>query len=162
MNRLRPLMAWVFVCVYSVSVLSCVGSGLASGWSPIDGVLPTKIKKLKWNVMLHEYLMLQVGGTGIGWTDGYKVNTLYSDKPAVWYREYESLWKKNISEVSVYYCHLYISIAVLVGLSPCRFHWNQKHHQFQCITVRPAGGGAINDSVSVCIAVAIFEETMYF
>jgi hypothetical protein len=30
-------------------VLSCEGSGLATGWSPVQGVLPTvyKIKKLK-------------------------------------------------------------------------------------------------------------------
>jgi hypothetical protein len=36
------------VCVYSVFVLSCVGSGLATGWSPVQGVLPTvyRIKKL--------------------------------------------------------------------------------------------------------------------
>jgi hypothetical protein len=38
------------VCrVYSVFVLPCVGSGLARGRSPVQGVLPTvyKIKKLK-------------------------------------------------------------------------------------------------------------------
>jgi hypothetical protein len=37
------------VCVYSVAAVSCVGSGLASGWSPFQGVLPTvyRIKKLK-------------------------------------------------------------------------------------------------------------------
>jgi hypothetical protein len=29
-----PLEAWMFVCVYSVSVLSCVGSGLATGLHP--------------------------------------------------------------------------------------------------------------------------------
>jgi hypothetical protein len=29
------------VCVYSVFVLSCVGSGLATGWSIVQGVLPT-------------------------------------------------------------------------------------------------------------------------
>jgi hypothetical protein len=33
-----PLKAWMSVCVYSVFVL---GSGLATGWSPIQGVLPT-------------------------------------------------------------------------------------------------------------------------
>jgi hypothetical protein len=31
----------MFVCVYSVFVLSCVGSGLATGWSLVQGVLPT-------------------------------------------------------------------------------------------------------------------------
>jgi hypothetical protein len=37
------------VCVYSVCVVLCVGSGLATGSSPVQGVLPTvcKIKKLK-------------------------------------------------------------------------------------------------------------------
>jgi hypothetical protein len=28
-------------CVYSVFVLSCVGSSHAKGWSPVQGVLPT-------------------------------------------------------------------------------------------------------------------------
>jgi hypothetical protein len=30
----------MFVCVYSVFVLSCIGSGLATGWSLVQGVLP--------------------------------------------------------------------------------------------------------------------------
>jgi formate hydrogenlyase subunit 3/multisubunit Na+/H+ antiporter MnhD subunit len=29
------------MCVYSVSVVLCVGSGLATGLSPVHGVLPT-------------------------------------------------------------------------------------------------------------------------
>jgi hypothetical protein len=33
-------MSWISVCVYSVFVLSCVGSGLAKGWSPVQGVPP--------------------------------------------------------------------------------------------------------------------------
>jgi hypothetical protein len=33
-----PLKAWISVCVYSVFVLSCIGSGLARGWSPVKGV----------------------------------------------------------------------------------------------------------------------------
>jgi hypothetical protein len=32
------------VCVYSVFVLSCVGSGLATGWSLVQGFLPTVYK----------------------------------------------------------------------------------------------------------------------
>jgi hypothetical protein len=32
------------VCVSPVFVLSCVGSGLATGWSPSQGVLPTVYK----------------------------------------------------------------------------------------------------------------------
>jgi hypothetical protein len=39
-----PLEAWMFVCVYSVFVLSCVSSGLATGWSLVQGVLPTLYK----------------------------------------------------------------------------------------------------------------------
>jgi hypothetical protein len=35
-----PLEAWMFVCVYSVLVLTCVGSGLATGWSLVQRVLP--------------------------------------------------------------------------------------------------------------------------
>jgi hypothetical protein len=44
-----PLKAWMSVCVYSVCVVLCVSSGLATGWSPVQGVLPTvyRIKKLK-------------------------------------------------------------------------------------------------------------------
>jgi hypothetical protein len=39
-----PLEAWMFVCVYSVFVLFCVGSGLATGWSLVQGVLPIVYK----------------------------------------------------------------------------------------------------------------------
>jgi hypothetical protein len=33
----------------SVSFILCIGSGLATGWSPVKGILPTvyRIKKLK-------------------------------------------------------------------------------------------------------------------
>jgi hypothetical protein len=34
-----PLNAWMTVCVYSVFMLSCVGSDLATGWSPVQGIL---------------------------------------------------------------------------------------------------------------------------
>jgi hypothetical protein len=41
-SRVRiPLKALMSVCVYSVCVVLCAGSGLAKGWSPIQGVLPT-------------------------------------------------------------------------------------------------------------------------
>jgi hypothetical protein len=41
-----PLKAWKFVCIYTVFVL---GSGLRTGSSPVQGVLPTvyRVKKLK-------------------------------------------------------------------------------------------------------------------
>jgi hypothetical protein len=49
-SRVRiPLEPWMSVCVYSVYVVLCVGSGLATCWSLVQGVLPTvyMIKKLK-------------------------------------------------------------------------------------------------------------------
>jgi hypothetical protein len=56
-NRLRSLERWDrgfeshsrHGCLYSVCVFLRVGSGLATGWSPVQGVLPTlyRIKKLK-------------------------------------------------------------------------------------------------------------------
>jgi hypothetical protein len=45
-----PLEAWLSLCVYScVCVVLYVGSGLATGWSPVQGVLPTvyRVKKVK-------------------------------------------------------------------------------------------------------------------
>jgi hypothetical protein len=44
-----PVEAWMSVCVYSVCADLRVCSGLATGWSPVQGVLPTvwKTKKLK-------------------------------------------------------------------------------------------------------------------
>jgi hypothetical protein len=39
-----PLEAWMCVRVFCV-VLSCVVSGLATGWSPVQGVLPNVKKK---------------------------------------------------------------------------------------------------------------------
>jgi hypothetical protein len=47
-NRTQGMDVFI-VCIYSVFVLSCVGRGLAAGWSPIQGVLPIvyRLKKLK-------------------------------------------------------------------------------------------------------------------
>jgi hypothetical protein len=41
----------MFVRVYSVSVLSCVGSDIALGSSPVQGVLPTVCKIWKLSDM---------------------------------------------------------------------------------------------------------------
>jgi hypothetical protein len=43
-----PLKAWVSVCDYSVFVLSCVFSSLATGWSTIQGVLSTALRLRNW------------------------------------------------------------------------------------------------------------------
>jgi hypothetical protein len=55
-----PLKTWMSVCVCFVFV---IGSGLATGWSPVQGVLPTVIDWLKWNEGFHRCPMLQVRAT---------------------------------------------------------------------------------------------------
>jgi hypothetical protein len=42
-----PLETWMSMCVYSVCVVLCVGSGLAMGWSPVQGALPTVYRSNK-------------------------------------------------------------------------------------------------------------------
>jgi hypothetical protein len=41
------------VCVLSIFVLSCAGRGLATGWSPIQGVLPTLCKIHSFTLILN-------------------------------------------------------------------------------------------------------------
>jgi hypothetical protein len=38
----------VCVCVYSVWVVLCVGIGLETGWSPLQGILPTLYRLRNW------------------------------------------------------------------------------------------------------------------
>jgi hypothetical protein len=46
--------------LFILFVLSCVGSDLAMGWSPVQGVLPTVYKNKKsWNEAFHRCPMLQ-------------------------------------------------------------------------------------------------------
>jgi hypothetical protein len=59
MNCLRPLEHWGpgfeshsrhgYLCAFILCAVLCVGSGLATGWSPAQGILPTvyRIKKVK-------------------------------------------------------------------------------------------------------------------
>jgi hypothetical protein len=55
-SRVRiPLKAW----------MSVLDIGFATGWSPVQGVLPNKIKKLNWNEALNGRHVLQVEATGI-------------------------------------------------------------------------------------------------
>jgi hypothetical protein len=46
-----PLDAWMSDCNFLVFVLSCVSSGFRTGWSPVQGVLPTvfKIRNFRTN-----------------------------------------------------------------------------------------------------------------
>jgi hypothetical protein len=45
----NPTQAWMSMHLLCVCVVLCVGCGIATGWSPVQGVLPTvyKIKKLE-------------------------------------------------------------------------------------------------------------------
>jgi hypothetical protein len=43
------LKAWMSVCVYSMFVLSCIRSGLTTGWSPVKGILPTVLGWRNWS-----------------------------------------------------------------------------------------------------------------
>jgi hypothetical protein len=58
------LSAWMFAFILCL----CVGSGLATGWSHVQGVLPTvyRIKKLKWNEAIMDDLCSKVRATGEG------------------------------------------------------------------------------------------------
>jgi hypothetical protein len=38
----------VCVCLFCVCVVLCVGSCLATGWSPVQGVLPTVYRLRNW------------------------------------------------------------------------------------------------------------------
>jgi hypothetical protein len=44
--------SWLRICVrlFCVSVALCVGSGLAIGWSPIHGVMPTGYRLRNWKI----------------------------------------------------------------------------------------------------------------
>jgi hypothetical protein len=63
-----PLKAWMSVCVYSVFVISCVGSGLAMASSPIQGVLPTFLGLRNWceTKCFTDALCSKVGARGGG------------------------------------------------------------------------------------------------
>jgi hypothetical protein len=69
------LEAWMSICVYSAFVL---GSGLATGWSAVQRVLPTVLdNKLKWNEAFHGCRMLQSGSNRNKRRDEYISFTVY-------------------------------------------------------------------------------------
>jgi hypothetical protein len=62
------------VCVYSVFVFSCVGSGLVTGWSPVQGVLPT-VYKCKIKEPRKRRIRPDMGRSAIGWMEEYLTNS---------------------------------------------------------------------------------------
>jgi hypothetical protein len=60
-----PLKAWISVCVFPVFVF-CLGSGLATGWSPVQGVLQTVFWLRNWSETksFTDALCSKVGATG--------------------------------------------------------------------------------------------------
>jgi hypothetical protein len=83
-----PLEACMFVCVYPVFMLSCVGSDLATGWSLVQGVLPT-VYKCKITKPRKRRPRPDMGWSAIGWMDGWKA----SKKPAE--ADGELNWKRR-------------------------------------------------------------------
>jgi hypothetical protein len=69
-NPIRGIDIRMSVCVYSVFVLSCVGSGLATGWSPVKGVLPT---------MYRITILKNWPGPNIGLCSHWWMNERYND-----------------------------------------------------------------------------------
>jgi hypothetical protein len=61
-----PLKAWMTVCVYTVFVLSCVGSGFATCWSPVQEILPTVLglRNSSETKRFIDALCSKVGATG--------------------------------------------------------------------------------------------------
>jgi hypothetical protein len=43
-----PLEAWMSVRLFRICVVLCLGSGLATGWSSVQGVLPTAYRLINW------------------------------------------------------------------------------------------------------------------
>jgi hypothetical protein len=92
-----PLEVRLCLRLFCVCVVLCVGSDRATGWSPVEGVLPTvcKIKKLKnrpksnkklyshgwmdgWmDGWVGEWVGGWVGGWLNGWMDGYSYGWIY-------------------------------------------------------------------------------------
>jgi hypothetical protein len=71
------------VCVrlFCVCVVLCVGSGLATGWSPVQGVLPTVYKLRSWKSgQVHKGCRaMHRGGGGGGWGGYFAMNETTCD-----------------------------------------------------------------------------------
>jgi hypothetical protein len=74
-----PLNTWMFVCLFYV----CVGSGLATGWFPIQGVLASVLGLRNWieRKRFTDALCSKVGATGKrerdnGASEGYNLGIL--------------------------------------------------------------------------------------
>jgi TorA maturation chaperone TorD len=128
MNVLRPLEHWdrgfesisrhECLCLFCV----CIGSGLATGWSPIQGVLPTVLGLRNWpeTKRFMDALCSKVGATGkrereITYTKMFINNLMQSTLC------YGSVW-------------LRISVLLLLLLKASNVLWT-KHLSVQCIVL---------------------------
>jgi hypothetical protein len=112
----------VSVCIYSVFMLSCVGSVLVMVWSPIHGVQQTvyKIKKLKWKEAFHRCPMPQEeqqSNRKYEWMITF-VRKLWMSSSWTSEPQFNSayLWRGN----PVYYCDCAFSVQKLHG-----YFWNR-------------------------------------
>jgi hypothetical protein len=107
-----PLKAWMSVCVYSVFVLPCIGSGLATGWSLVQGVLPTVCRLGNWKAAkahkgcraIEEEEQEEEGSLSYLQVSA---NGLYSDPNAVhaspnFYLRFVLIWPFHLNTITIY------------------------------------------------------------
>jgi hypothetical protein len=82
-NPTQGMDVWC-MCLFCVCVVLCLGRGLATVWSLIQGVLwSVKIMKLKEEARAHWGYRASGGGTGIYTSEGGTVVLLSSEIPSV-------------------------------------------------------------------------------